>query len=71
MVGQGFVEVLAQVPAQREAIGYKAHGLPFGAQILEEHHQLQLEEDHRVHRRANRAGVEGTHQFPGEREARS
>jgi hypothetical protein len=36
------VEVVAQVPPQREAVGHDAHELPLGAQILEEHNELQL-----------------------------
>jgi hypothetical protein len=40
MVGQRLEEVVAQVSPHREAIRDHPHELAFGAQILEEHHQL-------------------------------
>jgi hypothetical protein len=44
MVGQELEEVIPYVPAQREAVGDHPHELPLGAQILDEHQQLQLED---------------------------
>ncbi len=48
MVGQGFEEVVAEVPPQGEPVGDHSHELTLRAEIFEEHHQLQLEEDDRV-----------------------
>jgi len=42
--------------------------LALRTQVLEEHHQLELEEDDRVNRRPASVSVERTHQFPHERE---
>jgi hypothetical protein len=59
--------VFHQVPAHREAIGYDTHELPLGADVLEEHDELELEEDDRVHRRPAAVRVERPHQLPDER----
>ncbi len=40
VVGKGLVEVVAQVPPHREAVGRHAHKLPLRAQVLEEKDQL-------------------------------
>ena len=50
MVRQRFGQVVAEVPAQAEAVGDDAHQLALGAQPLEEQDQLELEEDDRVDR---------------------
>jgi hypothetical protein len=68
MIGQGFVEVVAEVPAQREAVGHDAHELALGAQVLKEHHKLELEEHYRVYRGASHPGVQSAHQIPDEGE---
>ena len=68
MVGQGLEEIVAQVPPHGEPVGHDAHELALGADVLEEHHQLQLEEDYRVHRRATAIGVERGDEFAHERE---
>ena len=68
MVGQGLEEVVAEVPPQREAVRYDLHQLALGAKVFEEHHQLQLEEDDRVHRRPAAVGVQRGDQLPDERE---
>ena len=62
------MEIVAEVPAQREAVGYNAHELPLRAQVLEEHNELELEEDQRIHRRPAALGVERAHQLPHKRE---
>src|SRR5215213_9349217 len=46
VVGQRFVEVVAEVPTQREAVGDYAHELTLRREVLEEHDELELEEDH-------------------------
>jgi hypothetical protein len=68
VVGQRLVEVVAQVPSQREAIGYEPHQLALRADVLEEHHELQLEEDDRVHRGPAAIRVERGDELPDERE---
>jgi hypothetical protein len=68
VVGQGFEQVVAEVPPQREPVGDDAHQLALAPEILEEHDELQLEEDHRVDRRPAALGVERPHQLPHERE---
>jgi hypothetical protein len=68
MVGQGLAEVVSEIPAPRKAVGHNPHELALGAQILKEHHKLELEEDNRIHRRAATAGVERMYQLPDERE---
>src|SRR5204862_4474094 len=39
----------ADVPAHAEPISSKLHQESFRANVVEEHHQLQLEEDHRIY----------------------
>jgi hypothetical protein len=68
VVGQRLEQIVAQVPPHREAIRDRPHELAFGAQILEEHHQLQLEEDDRVNRRPAALSVERLYQLPHKRE---
>jgi hypothetical protein len=62
------LEVVAQIPTQREAISDHPHELPLAPQILEEHEELELEEDDRVHRRPATFCVERRNQLPHERE---
>ena len=57
MVGQRLPEVIAQVPAQTEAVRHHAHELAFRAESLEEENELELEENDRVNRRTPRAGI--------------
>lgn len=68
VVGQRLVQVVPEVPAHREAVGRHAHELPLAPQPLEEHDELQLEEDHRVDRGAAARGVQRAHQISHERE---
>ena len=42
--------------------------MALGADVLEEHDELELEEDDRVHRRPAAVGVERPHQLPDELE---
>jgi hypothetical protein len=62
------VEVVAQVPAHREAVGDHPHELPLASEVLEEHEELELEEDDRVNGRPATFRVERLHQLPHERE---
>ena len=68
MIGQGFEEVVAEVPAQGQAVGDDPHQLALGADVLEEHDELELEEDDRVNRRPAASRVEWGDQLPHERE---
>jgi hypothetical protein len=67
VVGQGLEQVIAQVPTYREAIGYRPHELPLAPQVLEEHDELELEEDDRVHRWPPTVRVERGDELPHER----
>jgi len=51
VVGQRLEQVVAQVPAQGQAVRDYPHQLALGADVLEEHDELELEEDDRVDRR--------------------
>ena len=57
VVGQRLVQVVAEVPAVRQVEGDRLHELALGPQTLEEHDQLELEEDHGVDARAPAGGV--------------
>jgi hypothetical protein len=52
VIGQRFGQVVAQVPAQAEAVGHDPHQLPLRTKPLEEKHQLELEEDNRIDTRS-------------------
>jgi hypothetical protein len=58
----------ARVSAVRSRQEVPSNELSLGTQALEERHQLQLEEDRRVHRRATAFGVEWSDQLAHERE---
>ena len=66
VVGQALGEVVAGVPAHREAIGGHPHELALRADALEEHGELELEEDHRVYQRPAAPRVQGPDQLPHE-----
>ena len=68
MVGQRLEEVVAQVPPQREAVGDDTHELALRTEVLEEHHQLELEEDDRVDGWPATFCVEWPHELPDEGE---
>ena len=68
VVGQRLVQVVAEVPPQGEPIRDHPHEPAFGAQVLEEHHQLQLEEDDWVHRWPAATGVKRGDDLPRKRE---
>jgi hypothetical protein len=61
VIWQGLVQGVAQVPAMREIEAGGCDELALGADALEEHHQLQLEEDDRVDRGAAAVGIEFLH----------
>ena len=48
MIRQGLVQVVAQEPPDTEPVGRQAQQLTLGADPLEEHDQLEAEEDHRI-----------------------
>ena len=68
VVGQRLVEVVAEVPAHREAVGRHPHELSLAPHALEEHDELQFEEDYGVDARATALGVQRPHHLPNERE---
>jgi hypothetical protein len=59
VIGQGLGQLVAHRPAQAQAIGDDPHQLPLRAQPLDEQHQLELDEDHRIDTRSSdpRVGV--------------
>src|SRR6266446_1178148 len=50
MIGQWLAQIVSDVPSDAEPICCVPHQLPFGAYPLEEHHELQLEEDDGINR---------------------
>ena len=62
------MKIVAQVPADTEAVGGDLHQLALGAQILEKEDVLEFEENHRVHRGSPARSVAVLNQFPHERE---
>jgi len=68
VIGQGLGEIVAQVPADAQAVGGDLHQLALGAQILEKEDELELEENHRVDARTARRSVAVPYQVPDERE---
>jgi hypothetical protein len=41
VVGQGFVQIVADVPSQGEAVGHHLHELSLASQVLKEKHKLE------------------------------
>ena len=39
VLGQGFVQIVAELRAHRDAVGHDPHELPLAAHVLEKHHQ--------------------------------
>ena len=68
MVGQKLVEIVAQVPADTEAVGGDLHQLALGAQILQKENKLELKENHRVDRGPPARSIAVSNQFAYERE---
>src|SRR5690349_12018333 len=48
MIREGFIQVVANEPTHAEPVSRKLHQVPFGAKDFKEHHEVQLEEDHRI-----------------------
>jgi hypothetical protein len=61
VVGKRLGQVVAEIPAQAEAVGNDAQQLPLRAQPLEKQDELQLEEDDRVDRGSSSLGVGVSH----------
>jgi hypothetical protein len=68
VIREWLLQIVAEIPAHREAVGHHPHELPLRAKIFEEHDELELVEDHRIHRRPAALGVERAHQLPHKRE---
>jgi len=45
MIGQGLVQIVANIPTNAEPIRRMPHQLPFRTDALEKHHELELKED--------------------------
>ncbi len=48
MIGQFFIQIVAEEPADAQPIGSDTDQLSLRAESLEEHHELELEEDRRI-----------------------
>ena len=68
VVRQRLVQVIAEVPSDAEAVRGHSGELPLGADALEEHDQLQLEEHDRVNTRAAERRIAVGHQVAHEAE---
>src|SRR5215211_4026879 len=68
VVGQGLVEIVAQIPADAKAVGHNGHQLPFASQSLKEKNKLELEKYYRINARAPRRSVALLNQIPHKRE---
>jgi hypothetical protein len=68
VIGQRFVQVVSEKPADAQAVGGHPHELALRADILEEHHQLQAKEDHGVDAGPAAFGVQRAHQLSDEGE---
>jgi hypothetical protein len=66
VIGQRLVQVVSEEPADAQAISGHLHKLPLTADVLEEHDQLQAEEDLRVDAGTTRRGVAVLHQISHE-----
>src|SRR5207247_1606882 len=67
MIWQGFVQIVSDVPSDAEPIRCMPHELPFGAYSLEEHHELQFEEDNGINRGTTTACIGLLHKPPDKR----
>ncbi len=68
VVGQGLVQVVPEVPANAQPVSRDLHEPALRADVLEEHHQLQAEEDHGIDARTARRSVVVLDEVPDERE---
>jgi hypothetical protein len=68
VVWHGFVEIVAYVPPQGQAVGHRHHKPPPAPQVVEEEHELKLEEGHGIDRPPAAPGVERANHLPHERE---
>ena len=67
-VGQRLIQAVAQIPADAEAIRGQGEELALGTDALEEHHQIELKEHHRVDGRPAPVGVGVPDPLPDEGE---
>ena len=58
VIRQRLIQGVAEIPAMGKIETRRFDELPLGADALEEHHQLQLEEDHRIDRGPAALGVQ-------------
>lgn len=68
MIGKRLIEVIAEIPAMGKVQGCEREELTFGADSLEEHDELELEEDDRVDGGTTNRGIEVGDPVPDERE---
>jgi hypothetical protein len=71
VVGQRLVEVVAEIPAVSKVEAGGLDELAFRADALEEHGQLEFEEDHRVNRGTAAGGVAIGDPYPNDAKIQS
>ena len=70
MIGQGLVQIVANIPPHAEPICCMLHQEPFGADIFKEHDQLQFEEHDRINGGATTTCIALMHKLPHKREVK-
>src|SRR6266496_3742943 len=70
MIRKRLIQIVTQIPANAQAISGLTNELPFGADALEKHHQLQFEKDDRINGGTALAGIGLVHKFAHEREVK-
>jgi hypothetical protein len=65
-IGQRLVQAVAEIPPDTEAIRGQGEELALRAKALEEHHEVELEEDHGIDRRPASVGIAALDPIPDE-----
>ena len=68
VIGQRLSQIIPDIPPCPQAVRDLPHQQALGPNILEEHHQLQLEKDYRIDARSPPSRVERRHQIAHERQ---
>jgi len=63
MIGYCLIQVIPNVPAKNEIDLALLYQLPFGAESLQKHNQLRLEENHRINQDTSMGDIKTSHQF--------
>src|SRR6266581_1334263 len=63
MIGKRLTQIVPHKPAHAQSICCMPHQLALGAYPFKKHHQLQLEEDHRINGRTPTASIALVHEL--------